>query len=131
MATDQKSKVQKLEGELNLLQSERDNIVKALQHIRVLKEKSKIERLQVNSKLNELTTLMEEQEQQEKRALPKSKPVEPLPGPSRNPNISTLIGADLSFLDDPSVINQAQLNLDVIGEQQLVEEELETEEEYV
>lgn len=103
--------------------------MKALQYIRVLREKSKIERLQVNSKLREIsakkvdqvTTRIEENAEQ---------PKESLPGPSGRQQMSlSLRGTDLSFLDDPSVINKTEINLDVVSREEILEEELETEEE--
>lgn len=129
MASERKLTIQKLERKLYKLQSEKDNLVKALQYIRVLREKSKIERLQVNSKLREIsakkvdqvTTRIEENAEQ---------PEESLPGSSGRQQMSlSLIGTDLSFLDDPSVINKTEINLDVVSREEILEEELETEEE--
>lgn len=129
MASERKLTIQKLERKLFKLHSEKDNLVKALQYIRVLREKSKIERLQVNSKLREIsakkvdqfTTRIEENAEQ---------PKESLPGPSGRQQMSlSLRGTDLSFLDDPSVINKTEINLDVVSREEILEEELETEEE--
>lgn len=129
MASERKLTIQKLERKLFKLHSEKDNLVKALQYIRVLREKSKIERLQVNSKLREIsakkvdqvTARIEENAEQ---------PEESLPGPSGRQQMSlSLRGTDLSFLDDPSVINKTEINLDVVSREELLEEELETEEE--
>lgn len=129
MASERKLTIQKLERKLYKLQSEKDNLVKALQYIRVLREKSKIERLQVNSKLREIsakkvdqfTTRIEENAEQ---------PEESLPGPSGRQQMSlSLRGTDLSFLDDPSVINKTEINLDIVSREEILEEELETEEE--
>lgn len=128
MASEKKLTIQKLERKLYMLQSEKDNLVKALQYIRVLREKSKIERLQVNSKLREISAKKVEQDTDciEESTV---QPEESLAGPSGRQQMSvSLKGADLSFLDDPSVINQTEINLDVISREELLEEELETEE---
>lgn len=128
MASEKKLTIQKLERKLYTLQSEKDNLVKALQYIRVLREKSKIERLQVNSKLREISAKKVEQDTDsiEENTV---QPRESLAGPSGRQQMSvSLRGADLSFLDDPSVINQTEINLDVVSREELLEEELETEE---
>lgn len=128
MASEKKLTIQKLERKLYMLQSEKDNLVKALQYIRVLREKSKIERLQVNSKLREISAKKVEQDTDciEESTV---QPEESFAGPSGRQQMSvSLKGADLSFLDDPSVINQTEINLDVISREELLEEELETEE---
>lgn len=128
MASEKKLTIQKLERKLYMLQSEKDNLVKALQYIRVLREKSKIERLQVNSKLREISAKKSEQDTdsiKENTVLLE----ESSAGPSGRQQMSvSLKGADLSFLDDPSVINQTVINLDVVSREELLEEELETEE---
>lgn len=125
MASEKKLTIQKLERKLYMLQSEKDNLVKALQYIRVLREKSKIERLQVNSKLREISEKKSEQDTEENTVLLE----ESSAGPSGRQQMSvSLKGADLSFLDDPSVINQTVINLDVVSREELLEEELETEE---
>lgn len=127
MASERKLTIQKLERKLYNLQSEKDNLVKALQYIRVLREKSKIERLQVNSKLREISAKKVDQVRIEENA---EQPEESLPGPSGRQQMSlSLRGTDLSFLDDPSVINKTEINLDVVSREEILEEELETEEE--
>lgn len=127
MASEKKLTIQKLERKLYTLQSEKDNLVKALQYIRVLREKSKIERLQVNSKLREISA---KKVQQDTDSIEENtvQPRESLAGPSGRQQSVSLRGADLSFLDDPSVINQTEINLDVVSREELLEEELETEE---
>lgn len=125
MASEKKLTIQKQERKLYMLLSEKENLVKALQYIRVLREKSKIERLQVNSKLREISAKKATDSIEENTVQPE----ESLAGPSGRQQMSvSLKGADLSFLDDPSVINQTVINLDVVSREELLEEELETEE---
>lgn len=128
MASEKKLTIQKLERKLYTLQSEKDNLVKALQYIRVLREKSKIERLQVNSKLREISAKKVDQDT-DSIVGNTVQTEELLAGPSGRQQMSvSLKGADLSFLDDPSVINQTEINLDVVSREEILEEELETEE---
>lgn len=128
MASEKKLTIQKLERKLYTLQSEKDNLVKALQYIRVLREKSKIERLQVNSKLREISAKKVDQDT-DSIVENTVQTEELLAGPSGRQQMSvSLKGADLSFLDDPSVINQTEINLDVVSREEILEEELETEE---
>lgn len=128
MASEKKLTIQKLERKLYMLQSEKDNLVKALQYIRVLREKSKIERLQVNSKLREISEKKSEQDTEGNTVLLEESSAGPSGRRQTRQMSVSLKGADLSFLDDPSVINQTVINLNVVSREELLDEELETEE---